>query len=331
MQESPNQAELVDLGRLAQLPVTALKGVGDKKAKGLASSDIETLLDLITHYPRRYIDRTKQAQIQELVEGDEASVFVRVDRTQSRRVRGGKIMVTSTVSDDSGSLKLTFFNQGWRERQLLAGRQAMIYGKVSLYRGQRQMTSPVVDLVGDKTGKIIPVYPQSEKAGLHSWDIAEWVGETLRRTLAPAGRGLADPLPVYLLDEYDFITRDAALQGIHQPESMAEVSEARRRLVFDELFRLQVALVLRKRAIERTAIGVSHVVDGPLLNSFTTRLPFVLTAAQHRAIDRWWTPSRPYGANRGVGRAAFCQYSRSSRWVGRQRRQFALRRSAPKG
>lgn len=285
MQESSSEAELVDLGRLAQLSVTALKGVGDKKAKGLAKAEITTLLDLVTHYPRRYIDRTKQAQIAELAEGDEASVFVRVDRTDSRRVRGGKVMVNSTVSDDSGSLKLTFFNQGWRERQLLAGRQAMIYGKISLYRGARQMTSPVVDLVGDKTGKIIPVYPQSEKAGLHSWDITEWVSETLRRTLPPTGRGLADPLPSHLLDEHDFVTRDAAFQGIHQPESMAEVSEARRRLVFDELFRLQVALVLRKRAIERTAVGVPHMVDGPLLKSFTSRLPFPLTDAQQRAID----------------------------------------------
>ncbi len=274
----------VDLGRLADLSVKELKGVGDKKAKGLAKAEIDTLLDLVTHYPRKYLDRTKEARIAELMEGEEASVLVTVDTTSARRVRGGKSMVTSTVSDGSGSLKITFFNQPWRERQLTAGRQAMIYGKVGLYRGQRQMVSPVIDLVGDKTGRIIPVYPQSEKSGLHSWDIAEWVAETLRRTLPPTGRGLADPLPPYLLDEHDFITRDAAFCGIHQPESMAEVSEARRRLVFDELFRLQVALVLRKRAIERTAVGLCHIVDGPLLNSFTGQLPFALTGAQQKAI-----------------------------------------------
>ncbi len=275
----------VDLTRLARLPVTELRGVGDKKAKGLAKTEIFTLLDLITHYPRRYLDRTKEARIGELVEGEEASVLVRVDHTASRRVRGGKVLVSSTVSDGSGTLRLTFFNQAWRERQLTAGRQAVIYGKVDLYRGQRQMTNPVVDLVGDKTGRIIPVYPQSEKAGLNSWDIAEWVAEILRRTLPPRGRGLADPLPPYLLDEHDFITREAAFQGIHQPESMAEVYESRRRLVFDELFRLQLALVLRKRAIERTEIGVAHLIDGPLLKGFTEMLPFELTGAQRRAIE----------------------------------------------
>ena len=194
-------------------------------------------------------------------------------------------MVTSTVSDDSGSLRLTFFNQAWRERQLSPGRQAVIFGKIEMFRGQRQMTNPVVDLVGDKTGRIIPVYPQSEKTGLNSWDLAEWVAETLRRTLPPSGRGLIDPLPDYLLDEHDFITREAAFKGIHQPESLAEVGEARRRLVFDELFRLQLALVLRKRAIERTETGVAHTIDGPLLTGFTDRLPFELTMAQRRVID----------------------------------------------
>ena len=275
----------VDLNRLAELSVNQLNGVGEKKSKGLAKSEIFNLLDLITHYPRKYLDRTKEAKIAELMEGEEASVLVTVGNTSSRRVRGGKVMVTSTVSDGSGSLKITFFNQAWRERQLTSGRQAMIYGKIDMFRGQRQMTNPVVDLVGDKTGRIIPVYPQSEKAGLHTWEIAEWVAEILRRTLPPNGRGLLDPLPPYLLDEHDFITREAAFQGIHAPESMAEVSEARRRLVFDELFRLQLALVLRKRAMERTEIGLPHVTDGPLLNGFTDMLPFELTGAQRRAID----------------------------------------------
>ena len=278
-------SDSVDLRRLAGLNVDELNGVGDKKAKGLAKTEIFTLLDLITHYPRKYLDRTKEAKIAELIEGEEASVLVTVNSTSSRRVRGGKVMVISTVSDESGSLRVTFFNQAWRERQLSSGRQAMIYGKVDLFKGQRQMTNPVVDLVGDQTGKIIPVYPQSEKAGLHSRDIAGWVAEILRRTVRPTGRGLADPLPPYLLDEHDFINREAAFQGIHQPDSMAHVGEARRRLVFDELFRLQLALVLRKRAIERTEIGLAHNVDGPLLKGFTEALPFELTGAQRRAID----------------------------------------------
>ncbi len=270
---------------LAAIDVERLNGVGAKKAAGLATVEIHNLLDLLTHYPRRYLDRTKEARIAELVEGDEASVFVTVERTSSRRVRGGRVMVTSTVSDPSGSLRLTFFNQGWRERQLTAGRGAMIYGKVELYRGQRQMTNPVVDLVGDKTGKIVPIYAQSEKSGIHTWDLSEWVAEALRRTaIGPKARGILDPVPAGIVARHGFIDRERALVAIHQPESMAEVSDARRRLVFDELFRLQLALVLRKRAIERTEVGIAHRLGGPLAEGFAERLPFELTGAQRRAI-----------------------------------------------
>ena len=176
------------------------------------------MLDLLTHYPRRYIDRTREAQIAELMPGEEASVFVTVESTDSRRIRGGKVMVTSTVSDGTASLKLTFFNQRWRVNQLVEGRQAMIYGKVDTYRGKRQMTNPVVDLVGNQTAKIIPVYPQSEKSGLHTADVTEWVAETLRRTLPPSGRGFCDPLPEYLRTEFNLISRNLAFSKIHQPE-----------------------------------------------------------------------------------------------------------------
>jgi ATP-dependent DNA helicase RecG len=275
----------LDLASLQEIPVTRLKGVGERKASGLAEVEIHNLLDLLTHYPRRYLDRTKEASIAELGEGDEASVLVTVERTSSRRLRGGRVLVTSTVGDESGTLQVTFFNQGWRERQLTSGRQAMIYGKVERYRGRRQMTNPVVDLVGDKTGKIIPVYPQSERSGIHSWDLTEWLAEVLRRTLPPRGRGLVDPLPAGIARQHGFIGREAAFKGIHQPETMQDVAAARRRLVFDELFRLQLALVLRKRAIEREANGIPQTTGGPLASQFEAGLPFELTNAQRLAID----------------------------------------------
>jgi ATP-dependent DNA helicase RecG len=134
--------------------------------------------------------------------------------------------------------------------------------------------------VGDRTGKIIPVYPQSEKERVYTWDLARWIDETLDR----AGE-FDDPLPAPVLDRFDLVDRTAAFHGIHGPESMAEKDEARRRLVFDELLRIQVALVLRKRALERTAKGIRHEVDGDLVARFRERLPFALTPAQLRVID----------------------------------------------
>jgi ATP-dependent DNA helicase RecG len=273
----------ITLGELATWPVTRLNGVGDKKAEGLATLGVTSMLDLLTYYPRRYVDRSHEARIRDLVVGEEAMVLVTVVRTSSRRTRGRppKVLVTADVRDDSGTLRVTFFNQAWRERQLAEGLTVALFGKVELFGGRKQMTNPVVDLIGNRTGRIVPIYPQSEKARLSTWEIGDWVAEALRRS---ARRGLADPVPEWVLDRYDLVTRPEAFAGIHAPDSMAHKEVARRRLVLDELLRVQLALVQRKRHIERTTRGIAHVTQGPLLEAFLDRLPFDLTADQRAAV-----------------------------------------------
>jgi ATP-dependent DNA helicase RecG len=263
----------IDLGRL--------QGVGEKRLAAFAQLEVRNVLDLVTHYPRRYIDRTNEASIASLTVGEEAMVLAHVDKVVSRRTRNGRTMVTVTVRDDTAQLSCTFFNQPWREKQLKPGTEAVFFGKLDIYRGYRQMANPVVDLVGDKTGKILPVYPQSEKAGLSTWEIGSAVAEALRRC---APRGFADPVPVEIREELRLISRDRALTLIHQPDSMADVAVARKRLVFDELFRVQLALVLRKRALEASARGFVHETSGELVVRFREALPFALTGAQDRAI-----------------------------------------------
>jgi len=269
------------LAQLAKIPVTELKGVGEKKADALALMDppIETVLDLLTHYPRRYIDRTQQVSIRDLRVGEEALVLATVKRVNSRRTRNRQTLVEIDVFDGTSYLKCTFFNQPWRAKQLAAGREAIFFGKVELYKGRRQMTNPVVDLIGNKTGKIVPVYPQSGKAGLMSWDLEPMVTEALGR----AGE-FADPLPEEWKDRLDVVDRTWAFRQIHEPESMAAAQAARKRLVVDELVRLQVPLVMRKRAVERESKGIHHSVDGELVPRFHAALPFPLTGAQERAI-----------------------------------------------
>src|SRR5205814_3069903 len=191
------------------MPVTELKGVGEKKADALADMGIENVLDLLTHYPRRYLDRTQQATIRDLKVGDEAMVLATVKRVQSRRTRNRRPLVEIDVFDGTSYLKCTFFNQPWRAKQLAAGREAIFFGKVDMYKGRRQMTNPVVDLVGDKTGRIIPVYPQSEKAGLNTWDLAPLVHEALDRA-----KEFADPLPETWRDRLDMQERTWAFHEI---------------------------------------------------------------------------------------------------------------------
>lgn len=272
--------EALALRELELLSVTKLKGIGDRKAAALEGAEISSVLDLLTHYPRRYIDRTKEATIAELGVGEEGMVLARVGRVSARRARNRRTIVNVAVSDHTGSLSLTFFNQPWRERQLHDGMNVIVYGKVDTYRGSRQMTNPVIDLVGDRTGRILPVYPQSE--GVTTWDLAAWTENALARCEA---RGILDPVPTAILERHGLVDRTTALRQIHHPENMGQVSQARRRLVFDELFRLQIELVVRKRELEASTRSVVHDTSGSLVERFHELLGFGLTDAQRRAIE----------------------------------------------
>ncbi len=267
------------LAQLAGIPVAQLEGVGEKKSGALGELGVESVLDLLTYYPRRYLDRTREARIADLAVGEEGSVLVEVVGAHTRPTRSRRRMVVAEVTDGTGRMRLTFFNQPWREKQLRPGLQAFVFGKLELFRGQRGMTNPVVDLVGDRTRRIVPVYPQSERAGIMSWDLARFVAEALRRT-----GELAEPLDERYRDRWGLVDRDRAFRCIHAPETLEQVAEARRRLVFDELLRVQLELVRRKRLIEESTVGVEHLVDGDLTRRFVGGLPFPLTAAQERAM-----------------------------------------------
>ncbi len=267
------------LARLDEHPVTDLKGVGSERASALERAfGIRTVLDLLTHYPRRYLDQTRMATIRELREGDEAWVFGQIQSTNVVRGRG-KPRLDVKITDGSGQLRVSFFNQPWRQRQFPAGSEVLFFGKVKVFRGTRSMANPEVDLLGEPELGIRPIYPQSDKARMYSKDIREWTSGILRR----AGV-FTEPVPAEVVDRFDFVDRTAAFNGIHAPQSMHEKDEARRRLVFDELLRIQLALVLRKKALERTAKGIAHNLGGALVKRFHDQLPFELTEGQHRAI-----------------------------------------------
>ncbi len=269
------------LGDLASIGVESLSSVSASRADRLAEMGIETVLDLVTHYPRRYVDRTNQASIDGLVEGQEATVLATVRRVSTRPTRGRRAMVEVDLFDGRGYLHLVFFNQPWRAKQLREGAEVVVWGRVERYRGRRQMTNPLVDSVGDQTGRIVAVYPQSEKAGLASWQIADNVEEALGRYCA----GLTDPLPAAIRERERLAERAWSLRATHRPETEADYHAGRRRLGFDELLRLQLVLVMRKRATERHARGIRHSSAGHLVDRFLTGLPFPLTTAQRRAIE----------------------------------------------
>ena len=280
-------AELPDVGvrelRSAQrnLRVTSGNKTAKTRADALEEMGIFSLLDLLTHYPRRYLDRTTQVPVQDLKEGDEATVLATVRRVRRLPARrGAKPVVVVDISDGQGYLVLSFFNQPWRANYLREGMELAVSGKVTTFRGRRQMANPSVEVVeGEWAGRVIPIYPQSEKAGISSMEIGacidealHWVGE------------LEDPVPAEALLEHGFAGRSWSLWEVHRPGSLGGKSDARRRLGFDELLRLQLVLVMRKRAVERDCQGIAHNVGSALLERFRGSLPFPLTGAQERAI-----------------------------------------------
>jgi ATP-dependent DNA helicase RecG len=269
---------------LQEKSVRELRAVKTRKAAGLEAMGIETVLDLLMCYPRRYIDRRHQSDIGSLVEDEEAMVTATVRRVSTRRTRGGKTMVQAVVADKTASLAVVFFNQPWRTRQLVVGSGVVVFGRTEMYRGSPQMTNPVLDLVGDQTGRLVPVYPQSGKAKIGSAEIASYVAEALERT-----KRLAEVLPSPFLADLGLVGRTEAFFQIHAPETFEAKDIARRRLAFDELLRLQLTLVMQKRAAARETPGIAHLVEVPrgelrLVEQFLGRLPFQLTAAQERAI-----------------------------------------------
>ena len=268
------------LVQLQSIGVEVLEKVGAKRAEKLEQVGVKTVLDLLTYYPRRYLDRSGEKSIRDLKPGEEALILANIKRVDAKRTRNNKSMVEVVVSDGPSYLTVTFFNQPWRAKQLVPGTEVALYGRMELFRGSKRMTSPVVDLIGNRTGRIVSLYPQSEKVGLTTWEVSDWMEEALDR----AG-DLVDPLPAEWRDELDLVGRTWAMRQIHLPESMGAAQAARKRLAFDELLRLQVELVMRKHAVERDSIAIQHVVDVPdgLVTRFETSLPFELTGAQRRA------------------------------------------------
>ena len=268
------------LRRLRDLPIKS------KQADRLAEMGITNVLQLIEHSPRRYLDRTKKSDIADLRVGEEATVYAEVRKMSARRTRQGRSLVETIVYDGTSYLYVTFFNQPWRAQQLPTGTEAAFFGKLEHYRGKHQMTNPAVDVlgrIGEKTGVIVPIYPQSGKADVTTWQLKKLVATALDWVAGEGG--LADPLDPEVRQRLKVADRDRAYRGVHRPEAEDEWVQARRRLVFDEFFRMQLGLVARKRAFERERAGIRHHVEGELVKRFHAQLPFALTGAQRAAID----------------------------------------------
>src|SRR6266480_7027054 len=261
--------------------------LGGKAAAKLDTAfGLTTTGDLLRHYPRRYARRGELTDLAALRDGDHVTVFAQVEKAHVRRMRARRgQLLEVTVTDGRARLALTFFNkvQYW-ERQLPPGRHAMFAGRVSTFKGRRQLAHPEFKLLGaDDAAKaaeyateLIPVYPATKD--LSTWDIEKCV----RIVLDTLG-DVEDPLPGPLRERHGLIGLTDALRGIHRPADEAEKRRAEKRLKWDEAFVLQSVLAQRRRAADALPAAPRRGRAGGLRDGFDRRLPFTLTEGQ-RAV-----------------------------------------------
>lgn len=274
---------------LAETEVDQLKKCSKNISKALRSLNIATLFDLITYYPRRYVDMTLELPIKNAHVGDDVSITGTVRNVIGpKRTKTGKSLVEILIQDDSGFLVLVFFNQPWRTKQLEIDSEVAVFGKIGIYKGYKSMTNPSVEVIGKvedkKAGKVIPVYPSSEKANLLSRHFSTLIDEILNRS-----KYFIDPIPSEFLKEHNLLSRDSAIRLIHRPNELQDIEKARRRLAFDELLRVQIPLVKRNIELRQSNLGFRHLNLDPdssenALGRFIKNLPFSLTSEQLRVI-----------------------------------------------
>ncbi len=257
--------------------ITALSGVGTKRAAALGKLGIFTLEDLLSHFPRTYEDRTVTKKILELC--DEETVCIRAvvsSSVQTNIVRKNLKIHTVKVTDGTGFLELVWFNNPYIERRLKKGETYIFYGKVR-FSPKKQMLTPLIDSPEHpkQTGMIYPVYPLTE--GLTD----SFVSDCVKQALEMLSGKITDPLPKELRKKYQLAELSFALQNIHFPKGKTEYQMARRRLAFQELFLFQLALFTLKKRRQKDC---SPKMDAPY-DVFTENLPFTLTDAQERVIS----------------------------------------------
>ena len=256
---------------------------GAGQVRSLEEAGIISVADLLFYAPRRYIDRSEKVPLGEVPEGDDVTVVGLVGSVSTRRPRRNLVMVEAIVADETGSLKAVWFNQPYRANQLKQGTEIALAGKVERFRGRLQMNSPVLDVLGGKgegleIGRVVPMYRAVKEAGPRYLRRGVW--NALRRS-----RPVPDPLPPDIVRRYRLLERDAALVGIHFPETVKQTFPARRRLAFDEFFRLELALAMTKQRNMAESSGIAHRPHPPLMTRFLEGFPYDLTEDQRRVID----------------------------------------------
>ncbi len=263
------------MASLYEIPIEKINGIGEKRARLYNKLGIVSVGDLIRFYPRTYEDWSKITGIFSAVPGEVCCIRATVEiAPASRVISTGRIMATSSVYDDTGYVKLVFFNNKYIHTMIKQGAEYLFYGKLTVSGGIREMVNPAFQ----NAGAAVPIHPiYSQVAGLTSKQIEA----AAKRALDMLPETVKDTIPEDVRAEYDLIGLKDALLKIHFPKSKDDIDKARRRLIFEELLVLLVGLRSIKNMPEKKS---SFRLERDFTNEFLNLIPFKLTNAQLKAI-----------------------------------------------
>jgi ATP-dependent DNA helicase RecG len=262
--------------------LTVLQGVGPKNAESLEHLGMQTLGDMLYYFPRRYEDYSQLKPIQSLMYNDVVTVLGSVHSVFSRPIRGGKSSVLEVViSDGTGSLRISFFNQPWLANRLKKDDAISVSGKIEQYLGKLVMNSPdwePVEVESLHTNRIVPIYALTERI------TQKWLRGQMNQVVSFWAPAVVDALPESIRLAARLVSIGEALSQVHFPSSQDRLKYARERLAFDEIFYLQMG-VLRQKRDWKSVEGRRFTVSDEWLDARLTSLPFTLTSAQQTTLN----------------------------------------------
>lgn len=269
-----------------EAPISQVPLIGQHYTRKLKKLGIETIEDLLHHYPFRYDDFTRYKKISELVAFEKATLQVSVLKIANITTRYGKVLTKASVHDDTGSLDMVWFNQPFITKVIKVGDFVNLSGSLSTFNGRPSFVAPEYEVISNgrepiHTGSLVPIYPETE--GISS----KWLRSRIKFILDNIKTfEISDFLASKIREIYSLSHLDTALRRIHFPKDWTQVEEAKKRLAFDELFLIQIkALTKRlewKNRGKAQELKISNVQSQ--ISTFIDKLPFELTNAQKRCV-----------------------------------------------
>jgi ATP-dependent DNA helicase RecG len=263
-------------------PITVIKGISASADKKFTKLNVRTVRDLLYFFPRRYVDYSRRKPISELIEGEEQTILGTIWQARVATL-GNRRGTEAIVGDETGNIRVVWFNQPYLARNFRTNARIVISGTVGIFKGHKVFESPEWELLGDKelihTGRLVPVYPLTQ--GLYPRQVRKWTKETVDGYAWQ----LSDFLPSEIKTRCQLLDLPTAIAQIHYPDDQTMAARARGRLSFDELFLLQLGVLAKKRDWQEGQPGNAFHIDREVISRFLNCLPFTLTQAQERVLQ----------------------------------------------